>query len=129
MYLLSVVPFIQPSPFGVVERILRQGSTPSLGVSSSASTSFSFAPFKEKTHKVIDNVQLLKHLQVRQLEHPNNRNSSFYMCNCGSFTSDGNSERIPTRFEAPLGGVSEQILCRRWIQIFPLLLFSASGGG
>ena len=119
----------QSSAFGVVECILRQGSTLSLGVSSALPHLFFLLPILKQERKIAIEESITHILQVQQFDHSNSRNGRFHFCNCGSFTNYGNTKRIPTRLEAPLGGVSEQILCWRWIQIFPFLLFVASGGG
>ncbi|KAG7029411.1 hypothetical protein SDJN02_07750, partial [Cucurbita argyrosperma subsp. argyrosperma] len=52
-----------------------------------------------------------------KFDHPNGVGIAiFHLCNCRSFTS---SKRFPARLGAPLGGVSEEIIYNRWIQISP----------
>lgn len=67
--------------------------------------------------------------QVQQCPHPNRRHRCVYLCHCWRAACDGNIECIPACFKASLGGVPEQILRGRWVQILPIFICIARGGG
>lgn len=66
--------------------------------------------------------------QVWQLCDPINRASGFRLCNGFYIAYDGNTERISSRSASSLGGVSEQVLPRRWLQVQTFLLRSIGRG-
>lgn len=62
----------------------------------------------------------LSSFQIQQFLDPDRRDPRLHICNGGSASGDGDVERVPSRTASSLGGVSEQVLRRRWLQVCSL---------
>lgn len=61
-------------------------------------------------------------LQVQQCGYPNSRHLHLYLRYCWGVACNGNTQRFPTRFATSLGGVPEQVLRRRRLQVPSILV-------
>ena len=67
----------------------------------------------------------LNRQQFQQYIHPYRWDPRLHLCNRGSASGDGDVERVPSRPASSLGGVSEQVLRRRWLQVCSLHFHSS----
>ena len=63
--------------------------------------------------------------QIQQYRHSHHWHRRVRLCYYRCSTCDGNIKCILARIEASLGGVPEQVLRGRWIQVRPILIRTA----
>ena len=69
---------------------------------------------------------------VRQVLEPGDqtdRADRVCVCDVRRVAADGDTERLPPRSASPLGGVSEQVLPRGWLQVPSICVQDPDGGG
>ncbi len=68
-------------------------------------------------------------LQVLEHNNPTDRSGGVCVRDFRRAAADGDVECVPSRSASSLGGVSEQVLPRRWLQVPSLCVQDSDGGG